>query len=226
MNNQKAKSEGIDIFEKSIESLGERQTASNIMSIVGIADCTSPKGTYTTELYSTRNDRLLFKQIRPERDTFVAIINGSYAWSIDPITHQVESLDIKSIAMIQGHDFLMLPFILAQRFKNPEIEHITTFTGKQCTKVSAIDKFDLPCDLYFDADTHRLRGIVLANPIGRKGETVQIIFTSWQQFDKITLPVTITITDTSGDFFFVFREPILNSLDESIFAIPNKIKAA
>jgi len=212
------------IINKSIKALGGQRAADNILSIFGIADCTSSNGPYITELYSARTDRLVFKQIRPGRDPFVGIINGKYAWASDPATNEVEPLDDKSTAMIQGHDFLMLPLIIDQRFKQLEVMNIMDFEGEQCTKIKALDRLNMPCELYFNADSHLFAGFILANPIGRDGETVQIRFTSWQKTHNILLPATVSITDKSGNFHFTFRQVSVNTVAESVFEIPKTIE--
>jgi len=212
------------IIDKSIKALGGQQIVESILSISGIADCTSPNGSYITELYSARTDRLVFKQIRAGRDPFVGIINGKYAWAFDPDTNKVEPLDDKSTAMIQGHDFLMLPLIIDQRFTQLEFVTITDFGGEQCTKIIALDRLNMPCELYFNANTHRFAGFVLANPVGKDGETVQIRFASWQKTHNILLPATVSITDKSGDFHFTFRQVSVNTVDESVFEIPKTIE--
>ena len=114
------------IFTASIESIGGQQAAARIKSISGIADCTSPYGPNITELHSARNDRLVFKKIQPEQPEFTAIINGTYAWGYDPETKQPDSLEKQSAAMILGHDFLMLPLIWLQQYKNFVVKDSTS----------------------------------------------------------------------------------------------------
>jgi len=209
------------ILQKSIEAMGGQSAVDKIDNISGIADCTSPNGPYVTELHSARNDRLLFKQIHPKRDPFTAIINGQYAWAIDPKTNESEALDDRSTAMIQGHDLLMLPIIWDQRFNKFKVtDAATDFEGRRCIKVQALDRLNLPCELYFDLNTSLLTGIILVNPIGKDGETVTIQFTSWQKIQNNFFPATVLITDKSGDFYFTFREVNINSLDENIFTVP------
>jgi len=214
------------ILHKSIEALGGQSVIDQIRSISGLADCTSPNGPYVTELHSARHDRLLFKQIRPNRDPFTAIINGSYAWAVNPATNKVEALDARSTAMIQGHDFLMLPMILEQRFRYLQVAEANDLDGIRCNKLTAIDSLGKPCGLYFSTETTLLAGIILVNPIGRDGETVKILFTTWHKIDDILLPATMKLTDKSGDFYFTFRQLSINSLDEGIFVVPEAISNA
>ncbi len=211
------------IFDASIESIGGMHGVAGINSIAGIADCTSPNGSYITELYSARGDKLYFKQVRADRVPFIAVVNGLYGWAIHPETQQVERLDSRTAAMILDHDLLMLPLVLTQRFKNPVVHGVTDLAQTPCVRMQATDNGGLPCELYFATDTHRLAGMILTNPIGNEGEMVRIIFAEWRPIDRILLPSTVVITDRSGDFRFVFRNPSLNSVDEAMFLVPNEI---
>lgn len=211
------------LFDKSIEALGGSPVATKVLSITGIADCVSPRGPYVTELYSARPDRLLFKQIHSGREPFVAVINGAYAWSTDSATHAVHQHDPRTAAVIYSHDVLMLPLVWLERYKQFAVAPVTNFAGKLCVALNATDDLGLPCALYFDANTYRMVGLTFANPLSPEA-TVQIVFTVWQPCHTLLLPSTVVMTDSTGDFVFVFREVSLNALDEQIFAIPAEIK--
>lgn len=209
------------VFAKAIESIGGAQAVNAIQSLAGIADCRSQNGPYITELYSARGSKLFFKQTRPERDPFVAIINGTYAWTVDPLTQQIQTLEHSMAAMILGHDFLMLPLLLEQRFTHLAGKGSADFAGTPCEKIKAVDGSGYPCELYFATHTHRLVGMRLSNPIGDDGEQVQIVFAEWHRYEAILLPTKIVITDKSGEFQFVFRQISVNGVDEMLFAIPS-----
>lgn len=208
------------ILTTSIKSLGITQ---QVQSICGIADCTSPRGPYITELYASRNDKLIFKQIHPQGKPFMAIVNGRFAWSVDLDTNRVQQLDSRATAMILGHDLLMLPLIISKRFANPVLIGPNQFADKQCEKVKAIDQWGKSCELFFDKQTLRLAGLIIPNPIGESNETVQLVFTKWEQVTQIFLPKEVVITDKSGDFRFLFRQITLNDVDETLFTVPDEI---
>ena len=203
------------IFEESIIFLGGGEKMPVVDSISGTADVTSPNGHNTTELQSATGDRVFFKRTRSGQSPFTAVVNGPYAWAYDPETSQPEPLDSQDAAFILGHDFLMLPFVLANRFHDPEFVGQSTFQNILCLKVEATNSINQNCFLYFAVATNRFLGLTI------HGEnTVYIRYAEWEHHQDILLPTLIVITDNGGEYRFVFNQILLNRVDESIFNIP------
>ena len=211
------------IFTASIESIGGQQAAAHIKSISGIADCTSPYGPNVTELHSARNDRLVFKKIRPEQPEFTAFINGPYAWGFDPETNQPDHFEPQSAAMVLGHDFLILPFIWAQRYKNFNIVGTATFANTDCLKIQAENKWGESFDLFFASDTQRFAGFARTNPEQDENASLQVVYKEWKTINDLKLPSLIVITDKAGEYIYNFRELSINTIDENIFTVPDTI---
>lgn len=211
------------IFTASVESISGQQAADRIRNISGIADCTSPYGPNITELHSARNDRLVFKKIRPEQPDFTAIINGQHAWGFDSETKQPDHLETQSVAMVLGHDFLMLPFIWLQRYKNFNIVGTAIFANTDCLKIQAENRWGESFDLFLNSDTQRFAGFARTNSENNEDASLQIVYKEWRMIDEVTLPTEIFITDKAGEYIYKFREISINTLDESIFTVPDRI---
>ncbi len=214
-----------EIFAESLQNMGGEKELKKIQSITALADCVGPRGKYTTEIYSVRGDRLLFKQVSADGEVFFGYVNGEHTWTKDEKSGQVSSLDKTYAAMFRGHEFQLMAIVLPERFKNPVGEGDEDFAGKGCHKIRMIDELGNPCQIYFDTNSHLLAGLIIVDSRSDKGETVRVVVNEWQQVGKVKLPAKVTATDKSGDWFFDFHTIELNGVDESIFAIPPRIAA-
>jgi Domain of unknown function (DUF4440) len=213
------------IFSASLKAMGGEKELKRIQSITALADCVGPRGKYTTEIYSARGNRLLFKQVSTDGDIFLGYVNGEHTWTKDEKNGQVSSLDKTYAAMFRGHEFQLLAIILRERFKNPVGEGEEDFAGKRCHQIRMLDELGKPCQVYFDANSHLLAGFVIADPRSDKGEAVRVVFNEWKQVGKVKLPAKVTATDKSGDWVLDFHTIELNGVDEKIFVVPPSIAA-
>ena len=215
-----------EILERALATLGAEADLAAVQTVASIADCQSPHGPYTTALQAARGDRLFFQQVHPGGRAFTGVVNGKYAWSVDAVTGETQPLGAEATAMILGHDFLLLPLILAERFRQLRPAGTVEYGGKMCQVLAGEDQWRAPCLLYFAGDTGRLAGLALTNPIGEAGEMVQIIYKRWQPVDGVSWPAEVLITDKTGEFHFRFRPVTINTVDEAVFAIPAHISAS
>jgi hypothetical protein len=162
----------------------------------------------------------MFRQQWPDGSVFEGFTNGRFAWSKNPETGQPESLNPTSRAMIRGHEFQMLPFVLPERYHHLRLSGQEIFAGVLCQKVEMVDELGLPGTLYFSSHTHLLMGIILADPRDNGRSAVQITFDEWQQVDQVKLPGRVTATDSTGAFVLDFHTILLNQVNESLFTIP------
>jgi len=211
-----------DIFAASINAMGGEKELGKIQSITALATCTGPRGNYTTEVYSMRGDRLMFKQVTSTGEVFLGYVNGEVAWTKNQTTAHVSAIDKSYTSMLRGHEFQMMAIILPERYKNPVVEGEEYFAGKRCIKIRMIDQLDSPCQAYFDTSSRLLAGLVFVDP---RPDTVRIVFNEWKRINKVMLPAKVTATDKSGDWILDFQDIILNRVDENIFEIPPSISA-
>ena len=215
-----------DVFSAAIEAMGGRRALEEIKSIKADADCTGPKGAYKTELSSARGDRLMFRQTRVGRESFLVFVNGKRAWSKSEETGKIAPLDKKTVAAIRSHEFQMIAIATRERYSKPQLEGYEKFAGSRAIKVRMMDELGNPCHVFFDADSHLMAGMVIVNPMGEAGETVRIVFNRWSQIGKVKLPSTVTATDKTGDFVLNFHNITLNEVAPGVFSVPKEIQNA
>ncbi len=213
------------IFAKSLHAMGGEGELKKIQSITALAHCTGPRGKYTTEVYSARKERLLFKQVSAGGEVFLACVNGDYAWLKEQKTGQVSQADKALAAGIRGHEFQMMAMVLPERYKNPKPEGEEDFGGMGCYKFKMIDELGNPCQVYFSKTSQLWAGKVILDPRSDKGETVRVVINAWKTVGKVKLPSKVTATDKSGDWVLDFHEIQLNGVGENIFDVPPSILA-
>lgn len=214
-----------EIFSASLSVMGGEKELRKIQRIMALANCTGPRGKYTTEIYSQRGNRLKFKQVWPDGGTFLAFVNGEHAWMEDQKSSQVSPLDSVSAAGIRAHEFQMIALVLPERYKHPVVEGEEDFAGERCIKIRMTDELGKPCAVFFKTRSSLLAGFINADPRSDKGETVRVVFNEWKKVGKVMLPSKVTATDKSGDWVLDFHDLKLNRIDEKIFEIPPSIGA-
>src|SRR5688572_22201773 len=80
------------LFADAINAVGSKQKIDKIRSIEAFADCTGPRGTYTTEIISYREGKTIFKQkfSNPDREAVNFFVNGNTGWEKSEITRSEE----------------------------------------------------------------------------------------------------------------------------------------
>jgi hypothetical protein len=212
-----------EIYSASIKAMGGEKALKSIYSIKVIANCSSPRSKYKTEIHSAREDRLLFKQSHEDGKIFTGIVNGTHAWAIDAKTGEVSRLDKESAYTMRGHEFQLIPIVLQERYKNPVVEAEEEFAGARCHKVRMTDELGKPCHVFFDTQSKLMAGIIIEHP-DKTGKTVRMVFNEWKQVGKIKLPSKVTAID-DGDFTLNFYEIMLNGVDPKIFKVPQSVQA-
>src|SRR5687767_8836762 len=92
------------VIENSLQAIGGRKEIAKIRSIQAFADCTGPNGNYTTEIYSAKNGRLIFKQIRAGGGTYLGQTNGQLFWTKDNKTGDFALADSRAAFAWRSHD--------------------------------------------------------------------------------------------------------------------------
>ena len=204
------------IFDASLAALGAPAAVAAIQTISAIAACTSPRGTYTTEIHSARGGRVWFKQTWANRNPIAIVINPHGAWATDTVTGETDTLDAQTVSMIRGHEFQMIPLTLPERFTEIRADGRAEFAGKECFAVQARDDLNLPCTLYFDSENFRWLGALLTNS-QRVNETVRVVVNEWREVANVCLPAHVTATDSSGDYVLDFQQLVVNATADHIF---------
>lgn len=204
------------IFDASLAALGAHTAVAAIQTISAIAECTCPRGDYTTEIQSARGGSVSFKQTWSNRNPVAIVINAHGAWATDTVTGETDTLDAKTVSMIRGHEFQMIPLTLSERFTEICADGKTEFDGKECFAIQARDDINLPCTLYFDGESLCWLGALLTNS-QRVDETVRVVVNAWREVADVCLPARVTATDSSGDYVLDFQQLAVNATADHIF---------
>lgn len=207
------------VLDASLASIGTPDALAGIQTISATADCTSPWGTYTTEIHSGRGGRVWFKQTWTDRAPSLIVINREGAWVTDLATGQTEILDATSVSMIRAHEFQMIPLTLNERYVDWHTNEQAAWNGVDGIVVMARDDLDLPATLYFRTSDARWAGMTLTNQ-RRPNETVRVVVSEWMRVAEVWLPSLVTATDSSGEFVLAFNHITINNVDNKIFSTP------
>lgn len=213
-----------EIVENSLQAIGGRKQIARVRSLQAFADCAGPNGNYTTAIYSAKNGRLIFKQVRANGGVYTGQTNGLTFWTKDEKSGDLSLADARAAFAWRAHDFQFLALEIDKRFRDLTFAGEESFGGRTALKLNATDEIGNPASVFFDRETRRLLGFTIQNPFD-KAETIRTVFNEWRQVGKLNLPSRVTATDRKGDFVLNFREIVLNKTDEKIFAVPGRVAA-
>lgn len=220
-----AQSNPSEFIENSLQAIGGKKEIAKIRSIQAVADCVGPNGNYTTEIYSAKNSRLIFKQTKANGDIYLGQINGQKYWTKDEKSGDFSLADNREAFVWRSHDFQFLAMEIATRFRDLTLAGEENFNGKVAIKLLGTDELGKTANIFFDKETKLMLGLTIQNPFSEQPERIRISFNEWKQIGQLKLPSKVTATDKNGDFVLNFRQIVLNKVDEKIFVIPPKVIA-
>lgn len=206
------------VFASSIKAIGGAKEINKIRSLEVFADCVGPKGKYTTEIVSFRDDKTRFTQRFSYKEELTDIlINNKLAW---------QNTDLSLVSPFQKlvvhlHEYQKMAFDFQKMFHDFVLEGYEVFEKRPSIKVRAKNELNDTIYLYFDAETKLFAGYVL--PIPNSSESVKNVFNEWKMVGKLRLPVKVTATDSSGDWVLNFQKISLNKADTKIFEVPPRV---
>lgn len=214
-----AQNEGLNkIFSSAIQAVGDEKEIKKIRSLEAFAECLSPKGSYSTEIISTREDKTRFKQDFTYKNASTDIfINDKSAWN----NNEFSLVPPFQKLVVHLHEYQKMAFDFQRMFHDFAFEGTEVFANRPSHKVRAKHELDGTIFLYFDVETKLLSGYVL--PIPNSNESVKNVFNEWKTIGKIKIPSKVTATDSSGDFILNFKKITFNKTDPKIFNIPLRI---
>jgi len=213
------------IIENSLQAIGGKKEIAKIRNLQAFADCVGPNGKYTTEIYSAKSARLIFKQVLASGNIYIGQTNGQTFWTKDEKNSDFSLADNRAAFAWRSHDFQFLALEIAERFRDLAFAGEENFSGKTAVKLRGSDELGKTADVFFDKETKLMLGFTIQNPFGAQPETIRTVFNEWKQIGGLKLPSKVTATDKQGDFVLNFREIVLNKTDEKIFAVPPKVTA-
>lgn len=192
-----------------------------IRSILAIADCSGPKGKYTTAISSFRDNRTRFQQTYTYRNPSNVFINGDIVWETNADTGELVISDPLQRMVSRLHEYQKMVIDVRAFFRDLSLAGDEDFNGRPAVKVGAKTELDIPAFLYFDKAAKRLLGYKLLIP--NTAETVTNTFSEWKKVGKIIVPSVVKAVDSSGEWTLSFHTIKLNSADPKPLEIPPRI---
>ncbi|MBK6825684.1 MAG: hypothetical protein IPG86_01775 [Chitinophagaceae bacterium] len=197
-----------EVMTASLDAVGSPAARESIHSIICLAECSSPQGSYSTEMHTDSSGYSYFKQTYSYKpDSFEAIVQHKTAgWSTGPPR---QFLSPEAIAVIRGHEFLNLVLQTDQRFSGFEQPLLVARKNGEYLQVNARNETGDTCTLFFDPVTHLFRELHFQNP-GQPGEIIQTRFSDWRKVNDLQLPHHVEIIQAGKNYRFDFIKISLN----------------
>ncbi|MEZ5345785.1 MAG: nuclear transport factor 2 family protein [Pyrinomonadaceae bacterium] len=211
------------VFAAAKAAVGAEQDIRQIRSIEAFAECTGPKGRYTTLIRSFGSNKTYFTQSFEYKDEDSEVfINDSLAWRRSAGSPGFAIVSPFERLVVNLHEFQRMAFDFENMFTGFQFAGEEDFENRRSLKVKAKNALGGDIFLFFDRETSRLSGYIL--PVPNSGETVKNVFADWKRAGKLELPSTVVATDSAGEWTLKFSRIDVNTADEKILDVPSEVK--
>lgn len=196
------------VIETSLHVVGSETDRESVSNMISIANCSSPSGSYTTEIHTALGGYSYFKQkysYKPNVYEVVIFNKTSGIRLMDPGSQ----LNRAAVYTIRGHEFINMILEVNQRFRNFQEPEIVEADSVKLYRLKATDELDHPCYLFFDVKKKLFTALQFQDPINEK-EIIIIKFAGWRKVQELQLPHHVEIIQGDKTFTFDFTRIVFN----------------